>query len=202
MLVIGLTGGIGSGKTTVAQLFAERNVSIIDADSIARIVTQPDKPAFLDIIDHFEEPLLLENGTLDRAKLRTIIFNHPEERRWLENLLHPLIRNEIQQQLKILSSPYCIIVIPLLFETGMESYSFIQRILVVDTPEHLQIERTAKRDKSDKAHIEAILKSQASRDHRLTKAHDIIVNTGTLNELIPQVQQLHEMYLNICKNKH
>lgn len=197
MLVIGLTGGIGSGKSTVADLFANLGVPIIDSDEIAKSVTEPDKPAFLDIIDHFEEELLLPNGTLDRAKLRKVIFQHPEERRWLENLLHPLIINQIETQIKTLSAPYCIAIIPLLFETG--PYPFIDRILTIDTPEHLQIHRATSRDKSHAAEIEAIINAQAKRDHRLSQSHDVITNDGIKDHLIPQVESLHLMYSRLAK---
>lgn len=199
MFVVGLTGGIGSGKSTVAQLFAERGVPIIDADVISREITQPDSPAFLDIIDHFNQELLLEDGTLDRTKLRNIIFEDPNERRWLEELLHPLIRSEMNKRIKKITAPYCIAVIPLLLE--VEFYSFINRILVVDAPENLQVDRVTARDKSQKAHVEAILKAQANRLDRLARAQDLIINDGNLEDLIPQVEKLHEKYLEMSKTK-
>ena len=121
MLIVGLTGGIGSGKSTVAKLFEERGVPIIDADVIAREVTQPDSAEFKTIIDHFGEQILLENGSINRTKLRKIIFEHPQERKWLENLLHPVIRNCIEQQIALIFAPYCILIIPLLFETEVSS---------------------------------------------------------------------------------
>jgi dephospho-CoA kinase len=192
MLVIGLTGGIGSGKSTVADLFADLGVPIIDADAKAREVTQPDKPAFLNIVKHFGDDILLSNGTLDRAKLRNIIFSDSKERLWLENLLHPLIREEMQHEINHLTGPYCIAVIPLLLE--VEFYSFINRILVVDASLDAQIVRVMTRDKMNKLAVEAILKTQATRVDRKARAQDIIINDGTLADLIPQVEKLHEKY--------
>jgi len=197
MLVIGLTGGIGSGKSTVARLFSERGIAIIDADVIARDITAPAQPAFTAITKHYGNEILCKNGTLDRAKLRHIIFNDRHERRWLENLLHPLIRGEIEKQTKQVTSPYCIVVIPLLIEVG--PYPFINRILVVDTPEHLQIERTALRDKVEKHQVEAILKTQTNRQQRLKYAHDIIINDGKREDLALQVDQLHHRYLKMAQ---
>lgn len=198
MLVVGLTGGIGTGKTTVANLFANHGVPIIDADQIAREVTQSDSPAFLDIMDHFNEPLLQEDGTLDRAKLRQIIFERPDERQWLENLLHPLILKAIQQQIKKLSALYCLVVIPLLLETG--PYPFIDRILVVDTTEQTQLDRTRERDKASADLIATMIKSQVSRTDRQAKAHDLINNDGILDHLTPQIDKLHALYLSLAKN--
>ncbi len=198
MLVIGLTGGIGSGKSTVSHLFAQLGVPIIDADLIARQITESNDQALSSIIEHFGKKIVSENGALNRAVLRDIIFNHPPERLWLEDLLHPLIREEMQQQIRQLSEPYCIAVIPLLLE--VEFHSFINRILVVDAPENLQIERTRHRDQIQSSQIEAILKTQAHRHDRIARAHDVIVNDGTLEDLIPQVEKLHQQYLKLSKS--
>jgi len=192
MLVVGLTGGIGSGKSTVANLFANLGVPIIDADLVAREVTQPNQPAFASIIKHFGTDILLPNGTLDRTKLRNIIFANAKQRLWLEHLLHPRIREEMNIQINKLSSPYCIAVIPLLLE--VEFYSFINRILVVDAPEQAQIQRVMIRDEAMQPDIEAILKTQASRQDRKAHAHDIITNDGVMDDLVPQVKKLHEKY--------
>ena len=197
MLVVGLTGGIGSGKSTVAAIFADHGVPIIDADVAARDVTQPDKPAFVRIIKHFGNDILLPNGTLDRAKLRNIIFSNTKQRLWLEHLLHPLIREAMKEQIDQLSGPYCIAVIPLLLE--VEFYSFINRILVVDASEQAQIERVMARDKISKLDIEAILNNQANRIDRKAHAQDIIINDGVIADLIPQVEQLHEKYTQMGK---
>ena len=195
MLIIGLTGGIGSGKSTVADLFAELGVPIIDADVIAHNLTQPNQPAVFDIVDHFPQEILLENGGLNRKRLRQIIFAHPSERKWLENLLHPLIEAEIKERIAKLSTPYCLIVIPLLFET--KPYSFIDRILVVDANRQVQIERVAARDLVSPTHVEDILAIQTDREARLEGAHDVIENEGSKEELIGKVNKLHNMYLKL-----
>lgn len=197
MLVVGLTGGIGAGKSTVAALFIKHDIPIIDADVIAREITMPGTPALSRITKHFGQEILLANGHLDRAKLRQIIFSQPNQRLWLENLLHPIIREEMINKINMLSSPYCIAVIPLLLE--VEFYSFIHRILVIDAPEHLQIERTAHRDKIQKSQIETILKTQAKREHRTAHAQDIIINDGKLEDLVPQVEKLHQRYLEMAE---
>lgn len=196
MLVIGLTGGIGSGKSTVAELFATHGIPIVDADLIAREIVQPNQPAYSQLIEHFGPDILTKDKHIDRTLLRRIVFDNAIERAWLEQLLHPIIFNEIKYRLKKLSGPYCIVVIPLLFES--ERASFIDRILIVDTPEHLQVERAIARDKTNKAQIEAIMKSQISREQRLQKAHDIILNDGNLDDLVPQVNKLHHFYLKMA----
>lgn len=196
MLVIGLTGGIGSGKSTVAKLFSERGIPIIDADIVAREVTQPNKPAFKEIALHFGDEIL-HNGSLDRGKLRKIIFENAKQRRWLEELLHPIIRKEMEQEIKSFNTPYCIAVIPLLLE--VEFYFFINRILVVDTSPELQIKRIMSRDKTSKSEVETILKTQATREARIAKAHDLIINDGKLEDLAQQVAKLHEKYLELAK---
>lgn len=195
MLIVGLTGGIGAGKSAVADLFAKHGAPIIDADAIARQLTLPDQPAYLDIIDHFEENILQANGSLDRAKLRAIIFHHPEERLWLEGLLHPLIRQEIKTQLEGLNAPYCIVVIPLL--SNLEHYTFLDRVLVVDAPVSEQIKRVEKRDKMSIEQINTILKTQLSREERVLLADDVIMNDNTPDSLNHQVERLHRIYAGI-----
>ncbi|EKD54445.1 MAG: dephospho-CoA kinase [uncultured bacterium] len=194
MLVIGLTGGIGSGKSTVTALFAEYQIPIIDADVMAQALTQPGQPALKEIVAHFQQhPLVDKAGALNRRLLREIVFDQPHERQWLETLLHPLIIQQIKTEIAALKAPYCIVVIPLLFETG--SYPFLDRILVVDTTEAIQIKRIAKRDKSSSAQIAAILKTQSSRKKRLEGADDIIVNDNDEAHLKAQVASLHAQYL-------
>lgn len=197
MLVIGLTGGIGSGKTSVANLFATLGAPIIDADVIAREVIEPSTQAFQTLVAHFSTAVLKPNGELDRAKLRDIIFKDERERQWLENLLHPLIRSEIERQIQHLTTPYCIAVIPLLLEVS--PYDFIDRILIIDTPETHQIDRVTKRDKASREQVETILKSQIERSARLQKADDVIINDGKLEDLLPQVLKLHQKYLEMSK---
>lgn len=197
MLVVGLTGGIGAGKSTVAKLFEQHGVAILDADVAARAVTTPDSPAFTSIVKHFGESIVLPSGLLDRNKLRDIIFSDPKQRLWLENLLHPLIRDHMRNELHHIKTPYCIAVIPLLLE--VEFYSFINRILVVDAPEDMQVERVMTRDQTPKTAVDAILHSQASRKDRRAKAHDIITNDKNLAHLLPQVEKLHKQYLEMAK---
>lgn len=199
MLVIGLTGGIGSGKSTVAKLFAERGVTIIDTDHLAREVTQKDQPALKHISAKFGHDILLPDGALNRSALRKIIFNNENYRIWLEQLLHPLIRAQMQQTITTAKPPYCIVVIPLLLET--QPNPLINRILVVDATEDHQIKRTQTRDSSTPADVKAILKTQVSRDQRLTAADDIIENNGTLTDLIPQVEKLHLFYTHLAEKQ-
>ncbi|OGT53103.1 MAG: dephospho-CoA kinase [Gammaproteobacteria bacterium RIFCSPHIGHO2_12_FULL_42_13] len=198
MLVIGLTGGIGAGKTTVAQLFIERGITVIDADQIARQLTAPGQPALQQIVKHFGCEVLLDNGALDRSKLRKIIFDDKPSRFWLEKLLHPLIRAEIQRYAHSSSSPYCIAMIPLLLES--EPNQLIQRILVVDASEEQQVKRVQQRDQASRTTVESILKTQTSRNKRLAAADDIIINNGSLKELIPQIEKLHHYYLKLSQN--
>lgn len=197
MLVIGLTGGIATGKSIVADLFAQIGTPVIDADRIARDVTTSDSPAFLDIMDHFEEPLIMEDGTLNRVRLRQIVFERPSERLWLENLLHPLILDTMQRQISKLDAPYVIAVIPLLLETG--PHPFIHRILVVDATESAQRARITQRDKDHTNHIDAVLNAQINRNDRLAQADDVIMNDGELTHLLPQVEKLHQLYLSLAK---
>jgi dephospho-CoA kinase len=193
MLVVGLTGGIGSGKSTVAQLFSELQVPVIDADLIARQVTQPQTLALQQIVDYFGPSILKADQTLDREKLRQLVFDDPLKKKWLEELLHPLIIQDIKKQLQALKASYCLIVIPLLFETG--PYSFIDRILVVHTPDETRLKRTQARDKTTAADLQKIMASQANTEESLAKAHDVIDNQGNLDELRQQVVRLHQQYL-------
>ena len=193
MLVIGLTGGIGSGKTTVANLFADLGVDVIDTDQLSRDVTKSGQGALKKISEHFGPKILQSNGSLDRTALRKIIFTDDNARRWLEELLHPLIRAEMKRQIDSSTSTYCIVVIPLLIET--KPNSLIDRILVVDTSEDLQLERTKKRDNSSEKEVAAILNTQVNREKRLAAAHDIIENHGSLDDLVSQVKKLHEFYM-------
>ena len=196
MLVIGLTGGIGSGKTTVADLFEKHGVTIIDSDQIARALTAKNQAAFNAIVAEFGSSILTPSGELDRKALRHIIFQDQSKRLWLENLLHPAIRDEMARLVEKAISPYCILVIPLLLET--EPNPIINRILVVDTPEAKQIERVSIRDQQSSDAIEVILAAQTSRQHRLAKADDIIYNEHHLDALKPQVDKLHALYLSLC----
>ncbi len=192
-LIIGLTGGIGAGKSLVANLFAKHHVPVIDADTIARQLTMPKQLAFSQIVQHFKKQnIVLANGQLDRNKLKEIIFQNQDERVWLEQLLHPLIQQEIERQIETITAPYCIIVIPLLFE--VTPYDFLDRILVVDASEDTQITRVSKRDGLEASMIKAILAAQTTREKRLNAAEDVIVNDGDIANLQRQVDALHAIY--------
>ncbi len=199
MLVVGLTGGIGSGKTTVANLFAALGVPIIDTDVLARELSQPDGKAYPEIVKQFGNDLVVTaTGDLDRRALRDIVFADEHKRKTLEDILHPMIREEMSRIIQSLSEPYCIIVIPLLFEK--KPNPLIQRILVVDTLEDLQISRTQARDNVKQDHVQSIMKTQVARAHRLEKADDIIVNDKNIEDLTAQVKNLHEYYLTLYRS--
>jgi len=199
MLVIGLTGGIGSGKSTVASFFEAKGITILDADLVARELTNPNKPALTKIIAHFGNDAANADGSLNRTHLRSIIFSDNKQRVWLEQLLHPLIREQMQAQLKQVTSPYCIAVIPLLLE--VEFYSFINRILVIDAPPSEQVKRVMTRDNAAQSDVEAILKSQATREQRRAKAHDVINNDCNIEQLKQQVNRLHQEYLKLAERR-
>ncbi len=196
---VGLTGGIGSGKSAVADFFKQLNVSVIDADVVAREVVEPHTPAFKKIVDYFGQDIVLENGQLNRAHLRQQVFSRSPEAahhlKWLNALLHPLINQRMQDFYDQQTGHYCIGVIPLLFENQLEHQ--FHRILVVDIPVELQIERAAKRDSKHREQIEAIIKQQISREKRLAQADDIIDNSGSLDNTQQQVLQKHHYYLSL-----
>ena len=197
MLIIGLTGGIGSGKSTVAKYFAGLGITVIDADLIAHQLTSPNQPAFNEIIAHFDRAILKQDSTLDRAKLRRIIFADAQQKMWLENLLHPLIFNAILQGIKAAKSPYCIVMAPLLLEKSHPIK--IDRILVIDIAEDLQIQRVKQRDNLSMMAIKNIMQSQFARAERLAKADDIIVNNKSFEHLNDEVKQLHKKYSQLAK---
>src|SRR5690554_59321 len=193
-LIIGLTGGIGSGKSAAAARFADAHgIHVVDADIKSRVVVEPGRPALHRIVDRFGDLVLQDDGTLNRAVLRERVFQDPEQRRWLEQLLHPLIRDEIITDLAAAESPYALLVSPLLVESGQ--YQMTQRVLVVDVPEALQIARTTARDNVPEQQVRAILQAQAQREDRLRHAHDVITNDKDLAALHQQVDQLHQYYL-------
>ncbi|WP_435634452.1 dephospho-CoA kinase [Pseudomonas solani] len=193
--ILGLTGGIGSGKSAVATHFGNLGVHLVDADHAARWVVEPGRPALAQITEHFGRDVLQADGQLDRATLRQRIFEHPEERRWLENLLHPLIGEEIVRDLASAQSPYAILASPLLIESGQ--HRMTQRVLVVDAPEAVQIQRTMARDKVSEEQVGAILKAQASREKRLEAADDVLINDRDLAWLQREVERLHAFYLTL-----
>ncbi|MCS4263973.1 dephospho-CoA kinase [Pseudomonas protegens] len=192
---LGLTGGIGSGKSAAAQHFIDLGVHVIDADHAARWVVEPGRPALEQIARHFGLGVLQADGQLDRAALRKLIFEVPEQRRWLEALLHPLIAEEIVSHLARAESPYAILVSPLLIESGQSRMT--QRILVIDVPQQLQIERTLQRDQISEQQVQAILQAQASREERLRHADDVLVNDRDHAWLRSEVERLHHFYLTL-----
>jgi dephospho-CoA kinase len=196
MLKIGLTGGIGCGKTTIAKLFAAKGVPVLDADSISRDLVEPGRPALQEIALNFG-PEVLKNGRLDRARLRRLVFAVPGARQWLESLLHPLVYAEMQRRIARLSAPYCLLVVPLLLETGRRD--FVDRLLVVDCPTELQRQRVRLRDGSDDTEIDRILSIQVAREDRLAAADDVIENAADQEKLSEQVDRLHQFYLSLSQ---
>lgn len=197
VFTIGLTGGIGSGKTTVANLFANYGIDIIDTDTIAREMVAPNSTALEHIIGHFGAAFLNKDGTLNRRLLAEQVFADANAKQWLDRLLHPLIRAEMKQQIQQSQSPYCIAVVPLLVENQLQT--MFDRILVIDCDQDLQLSRTRQRDQRSKACIDAIIHSQATRTNRLTHADDIIINNGDLATLKQHVNQYHQHYLSLCQ---
>lgn len=193
MLRIALTGGIGSGKSTVAELFARRGIAIIDADKIAYHLTDTNSAILHELRQQFGDAILFNTGKLDRAQLRRIVFQNYEHKQWLEQLLHPQILQIMQQQIAAVIAPYCIAMIPLLTETK-HSIDFIDRVCVVDCPEELQIERASKRDQLTSEQIKRIMAHQSSRQQRQAIADDVIINDGSIAELDKQVEVLHQLY--------
>ncbi len=195
MAIVGLTGGIGSGKSTVVRMFGDLGVHWIDADDVAREVVEPGTPALKAIAEHFGADILDAAGALDRAKLRAIVFETPEEREWLEALLHPIIREELIRQLKPdnYSLPYVLLVTPLLFET--DQHKLVDYALVVDVPVDVQIERTVARDANSREQVERIIAAQMPRDQRRGKADAIIDNNRPHVDVERQVHELHKKML-------
>lgn len=194
--IVALTGGIGSGKSTVADAFAEFGVPQVDADVIARQVVEPGMPALIDIVSRYGETILHTDGTLNRAVLRNKIFSEPQEKAWLNSLLHPLIQQETQRQLASINEPYVLWVVPLLVENGLHHRA--NRVLVVDVAPEIQLTRTMARDGITRQQAEDILASQVSRQQRLACADDVIDNSGDPKVIAPQVTLLHQQYLKLA----
>ncbi|MBB6522716.1 dephospho-CoA kinase [Pseudoteredinibacter isoporae] len=197
-MVIGLTGGIGSGKTAVSDRFALKGIAIVDADIASRTVVEPGKPALAEIAAHFGDEVILESGELNRAKLREIVFADPSQREQLEAMTHPRIRDEIVSGLQSARSPYVILASPLLMET--DQHQMCDRILLVDVPEDIQLQRASSRDGVSVEQIKAIMAAQTSREKRRQNADDIIVNDRDLNWLDEEVERLHSSYLSLCQS--
>lgn len=194
--IVALTGGIGSGKTTVANAFAQYGIPIVDADIIARQVVEPGTPALAAIRQHFGETVIDADGSLNRAALRQRIFSSPAEKAWLNALLHPLIHAETRRQWQTVQGPYLLWVVPLLVENGLQSLA--QRVVVVDVDRNTQLARLLARDRVNRQQAENILAAQATREQRLACADDIIDNNGRPDEWAAQVASLHQRYLELA----
>ena len=191
--VLGLTGGIGCGKTAVSNMLEQLGITIVDADIIARQVVKPKSNGLNAIVSKFGQSILLRDGTLNRSALRERIFTNSADKEWLNNLLHPLIRNKIYNDLTAAKSPYVVLVAPLLFENGLDK--LCNRTLLIDIPQNVQIERTASRDNVSVEQVKAIIAAQMSREDKQKKADDILNNHRVLNDVNHDLLTLHKSYL-------
>ncbi|MCC9659981.1 dephospho-CoA kinase [Pseudoalteromonas sp. MT33b] len=191
--ILGLTGGIGSGKSAVSAMFEKLGITVVDADIVAREVVEPGSVGLKKIVEHFGKTILTSEGVLDRAKLRGIIFDNETEKAWLNALLHPLIRESMLKQLQQATSDYVILVAPLLFENGLEK--LCNHTLLIDVPVTTQITRTSVRDNVSEAQAKKIIASQMSRADKQLKADDILDNDRALSEVAIDVKKLHQKYL-------
>jgi dephospho-CoA kinase len=198
MLIIGITGGIGSGKTAASDYLAAQGITVVDADQVSRQIVEPGEPALEQIRARFGDRVLGGDGRLDRAALREIVFADPDERAALEAITHPAIGAEIRRQLEASESSYTILVSPLLLET--DQYQMVERVLLVDVPESVQVERTARRDEVPGDQIRHIMAAQMDRPERRRKADDIVLNDGSLADLHEQLDHLHQYYLELARN--
>ena len=199
VLTIALTGGIGSGKTSIASIFKNLGVPIIDSDTISKEIILPGKPCFKDIVNEFGEEILTNKGIIDRYKLRDIIFNNDKARIKLENITHPIIFKNIDVQTSLINYPYCVVIVPLLIET--KSVKYFDKVLLVDTLENIQFERVAKRDNISSTLLRKIIKTQVTRSERLKYADDIIENNSEIGNLNEHINILHKKYLTLSKEK-
>ncbi len=196
MMVIGLTGGIGSGKSVVAQAFTKLGIEVIDADQLSRDVVKVGSPALNEIMIRFGTIVFNEDGSLDRRALREIVFKDAMAKKWLEDLLHPLIAQLIADRIAASTSAYTILESPLLLETGQKE--LVDRVLVIDVPEQIQLERALARDGGSEATIRAIIASQISRADRLEYADDVLNNEGSMKDIASEVESLHAQYLQMA----
>jgi dephospho-CoA kinase len=190
MFVVGITGGIGSGKSAVTDHLETLGITVVDADKVARVVVEPGTSGLAAIAQHFGKDILFANGGLDRAALRKIVFDNPDERKVLEGITHPRIRDEITRQLSEASSPYVVLSSPLLLESGQNTLA--DYVVVVDVPEEVQLKRTMARDDNSEALVQQIMAAQLDRQTRLSRADASIMNDTSLEELYERVEALHE----------
>ncbi|WP_439105680.1 dephospho-CoA kinase [Congregibacter sp.] len=195
-LRVGITGGIGSGKSAVTERLITLGINVVDADVVAREVVAVGSPALKKIVEHYGSDILQDDGTLDRAALRRVVFADPDERLWLEALTHPLIGESIARQLATASSPYAVLSSPLLLEGSQRD--FVQHVVVVDVPEEVQIDRTTTRDSNSEELVRSIMAAQMCRKDRLAAADTVIDNSGPLDALDSQVALLHEKLLSLA----
>jgi dephospho-CoA kinase len=192
-LLVGITGGIGSGKSAVTERFEQLGITVVDADLAARVIVEPGGPALSAIAEHFGHDIIQADGTLDRAALRQCVFSDENERRWLEQLTHPLIGREILDQVTAASSAYTLLSSPLLLETSQRE--LVDCVVVVDVPEETQLERTIARDDNDEAQVKRIMAAQMQREDRLGQGDIVIDNSQPLDELDSVVEELHKEFL-------
>ncbi|MAD10069.1 MAG: dephospho-CoA kinase [Alteromonas sp.] len=195
--LVGVTGGIGSGKTLVTDTFANSGIEVVDADIVARDVVAPGSPGLAAITAHFGDTILTAKGELNRAALRELVFTNEERKQWLNQCLHPRIREAMAEAISNIRSEYGVLAVPLLIENDMQK--MVDRIAVVDCPESVQLERALSRDGSSEAAIKGIMAAQVSRETRLAEADDVIDNSRDREYTIAQVKQLHEQYLGIAR---
>lgn len=191
--VLGVAGGIGSGKTAATDFLAQQGIQIVDSDLIARQVVMPGQPALQKIHQHFGDQVLTADGELNRPWLRQQVFANPDERKWLESVTHPAIRQETIAQLQASTSPYTVLVAPLFFESGLEQ--LVDRTLLVDVPVEMQVERASRRDQNNEEQIRSIIAAQMSREERTRRADDLVDNSGSLEALQTRLMSLHQQYL-------
>jgi dephospho-CoA kinase len=199
-LVVGITGGIGSGKSAVTRCFEQRGITVVDADVVARVIVEPGMPALTAIAGHFGAAILQSDGFLDRAALRSRVFSNEDERHWLEQLTHPLIGQEILDRISASRSPYTILSSPLLLDTSQQE--LVDCVVVVDVPEALQLRRTMQRDRNDETLVRRIMAAQMSRADRLERADIVLDNSGSLEELDSQVEELNKEFLLRVETAH
>ena len=196
-MIVGLTGGIGSGKSAAACVFKNEGINVIDADNLAKEVVAKDTPGFIKVVEYFGSEIIAEDGSLDRAKLRKEVFGSNEKRIVLESITHPLVREKMSEKILASQSPYSIIEVPLIFET--KSMSSYDRILVIDCESKLQLERAILRDNNSSDAIQNIINSQCSREERLSIANDVISNNDSLKNLQMRSLAMHHFYLGLTK---
>lgn len=196
MFVVGLTGGIGSGKTAATDFLAQQGITIVDADLASRIVVQPGQPALQAIAERFGDHMITQDGELDRRALREVVFADPEALKALEAITHPAIGEELRRQIAASQSPYTVLVSPLLLETSQKQ--LVDRVLVIDAPAEIQVQRTMARDQVPEQQVAAIMKAQLARTSRLDQADDVVENHGNLTQLHEQLTRLHHVYLEMA----